>query len=157
MKDYNNMPHGRFFRAYDALVEAYMNNRLNALDCSACAVGNIVKKTTDNPYFMLWSLAREGYFAGRLTNNLSDLEWSLRNIKPTGYSPQEILDIEKIFLDNCGCLMDNGKISQGTYDKNNFDHAPALYAVVEYLYSLEDWQEDTPEAKKALEYFAQAD
>lgn len=76
------------------LYNAYHNNRLNPEDCTACAVGNIL----DN--FDSWKHLSDEHgslklsYVGRVHQNLGR--------KFNGYTPQELLQIEKVFLDSCG-------------------------------------------------------
>ncbi|MFY9241939.1 MAG: Na(+)-translocating NADH-quinone reductase subunit F [Polaribacter sp.] len=84
----------RLEQALIKLYNAYHNNKLNPEDCSACAVGNIL----DN--FDSWKHLTEGHgslqlsYVGRVHQNLGR--------KFNGYTPQEILQIEKVFLEACG-------------------------------------------------------
>lgn len=76
------------------LYNAYHNNLLNPEDCCACAVGNILDNHDS------WKHLTEGHgslklsYVGRVHENLGR--------KFNGYSPTEILQIEKVFLEACG-------------------------------------------------------
>jgi len=159
------MKNERFFRAYNALVDAYINNTLKAYCCTACAVGNIVgaacgkKPSTDSGN--LWSdgsltkWPNVRFDIGTFTNNYHGIKNAMPEIEPTGYSPQEIVKIEEIFMDAFSKIKNEAGINFATYMENPslIDQTPALYAVVDYLYSLEDWDSDNTEAKEALNYF----
>lgn len=84
----------RLEQALIKLYNAYHNNLLNPEDCTACAVGNILDNHDS------WKHLTEGHgslklsYVGRVHENLGR--------KFNGYSPLEILKIEKVFLDACG-------------------------------------------------------
>ena len=159
------MKNERFFRAYNALVDAYINNTLNAMDCTMCAVGNIVgaacgkKPSTDSGNYWSdgslteWPNVRT--VIGLLTNNDHRIKNAMHEIEPTGYSAEQIVKIEEIFMDTIDAIIDEAGTWSMQYKENPslIDHSPALYAVVDYLYSLEDWDSDNTEAKEALNYF----
>ncbi|NCT09879.1 MAG: Na(+)-translocating NADH-quinone reductase subunit F [Flavobacteriia bacterium] len=84
----------RLEQALIKLYNAYHHNLLNPEDCKACAVGNILDNHDS------WKHLTEGHgslklsYVGRVHENLGR--------KFNGYSPSEILQIEKVFLDACG-------------------------------------------------------
>jgi hypothetical protein len=84
----------RLEQALIKLYNAYHNNRLNPEDCTACAVGNIL----DN--FDSWKHLSDAHgslqlsYVGMVHQNLGR--------KFNGYTPQELLKVEKVFLDACG-------------------------------------------------------
>jgi hypothetical protein len=84
----------RLEQALIKLYNAYHNNRLNPEDCTACAVGNIL----DN--FDSWKHLSDAHgslelsYVGKVHQNLGR--------KFNGYSPKELLQIEKVFLESCG-------------------------------------------------------
>lgn len=84
----------RLEQALIKLYNAYHNNLLNPEDCTACAVGNILDNHDS------WKHLTEGHgslklsYVGRVHENIGR--------KFNGYSPLEILKIEKVFLDACG-------------------------------------------------------
>lgn len=84
----------RLEQALTKLYNAYHNNRLHPEDCTACAVGNILdnheswKHLTDGHGSMQLS------YVGKVHQNLGR--------KFNGYSPSELLQIEKVFLEACG-------------------------------------------------------
>ncbi len=84
----------RLEQALIKLYNAYHNNLLNPEDCTACAVGNILDNHDS------WKHLTEGHgslklsYVGRVHENLGR--------KFNGYTPSEILQIEKVFLETCG-------------------------------------------------------
>lgn len=84
----------RLEHALIKLYNAYHNHRLNPEDCTACAVGNIL----DN--FDSWKHLSDKHgslqlsYLGKVHQNLGR--------KFNGYTPQELLQIEKTFLESCG-------------------------------------------------------
>lgn len=84
----------RLEQALIKLYNAYHNNLLNPEDCTACAVGNILDNHDS------WKHLTEGHgslklsYVGRVHENLGR--------KFNGYSPSELLQIEKVFLESCG-------------------------------------------------------
>ena len=84
----------RLEQALIKLYNAYHNNLLNPEDCKACSVGNILDNHDS------WKHLTEGHgslklsYVGRVHENLGR--------KFNGYTPLEILQIEKVFLDACG-------------------------------------------------------
>lgn len=76
------------------LYNAYHNNKLNPEDCTACAVGNILDNHDSWKHLSNQHGSLELSYVGRVHQNLGR--------KFNGYSPQEILQIEKVFLDACG-------------------------------------------------------
>tara|TARA_R110002051_G_scaffold4051_1_gene21493 strand:+ start:751 stop:1212 length:462 start_codon:yes stop_codon:yes gene_type:complete len=84
----------RLENALIKLYNAYHNNRLNPEDCTACAVGNILDNQDSWKHFSNEHGSLELSYVGRVHQNLGR--------KFNGYSPKEILQIEKVFLDSCG-------------------------------------------------------
>ncbi|MCG1036181.1 Na(+)-translocating NADH-quinone reductase subunit F [Polaribacter sargassicola] len=76
------------------LYNAYHNNRLNPEDCTACAVGNILDNKDSWKHLSDFHGSLKLNYVGRVHQNLGK--------KFNGYSPQEILSIEKTFLEACG-------------------------------------------------------
>lgn len=76
------------------LYNAYHNNKLNPEDCTACAVGNILDNHDSWKHLSNQHGSLELSYVGRVHQNLGR--------KFNGYTPQEILQIEKVFLDACG-------------------------------------------------------
>ena len=84
----------RLEQALIKLYNAYHNNRLNPEDYTACAVGNILDNHDSWKHLTSNHGSLELSYVGRVHQNLGR--------KFNGYSPQEILQIEKVFLDACG-------------------------------------------------------
>lgn len=84
----------RLEQALVKLYNAYHNNRLNPEDCAACAVGNILDNHDSWKHLSDRHGSLELNYVGRVHQNLGR--------KFNGYSPLELLQIEKVFLDACG-------------------------------------------------------
>lgn len=84
----------RLEQALIKLYNAFHNNELNPECCAACAVGNILDNKDS------WKHLTEGHgslelsYVGRVHQNLGR--------KFNGYSPLELLQVEKVFLETCG-------------------------------------------------------
>ncbi|WP_439128631.1 Na(+)-translocating NADH-quinone reductase subunit F [Polaribacter sp.] len=84
----------RLENALVKLYKAFHNNTLNPEDCTACAVGNILDNFDSWKHLSNDHGSLELSYVGRVHQNLGR--------KFNGYSPQEIVQIEKIFLEACG-------------------------------------------------------
>ncbi len=84
----------RLEQALIKLYNAYHNNRLNPEDCTACAVGNILDNHDSWKHLSNNHGSLNLSYVGRVHQNLGR--------KFNGYTPLEILQIEKVFLDACG-------------------------------------------------------
>ncbi|QNM84421.1 Na(+)-translocating NADH-quinone reductase subunit F [Polaribacter pectinis] len=84
----------RLEQALIKLYNAFHNNKLNPEDCTACAVGNILDNHDSWKHLSNEHGSLELSYVGRVHQNLGR--------KFNGYSPQEILQIEKVFLEACG-------------------------------------------------------
>lgn len=84
----------RLENALIKLYNAFHNNTLNPEDCTACAVGNILDNHDSWKHLSNQHGSLQLSYVGRVHQNLGR--------KFNGYSPQEILQIEKIFLEACG-------------------------------------------------------
>lgn len=116
----------RFDNAVAKLYNAFHENRLDALDCTMCAVGNICDGSMNwecdprfarNTIFKTWSqyYSEEEIEDGKLV------------IAKSGYSTDELVKVELIFLDAC-------KKTNGNKDQQ----FKGLCAVVEYLCELDN-------------------
>ena len=76
------------------LYNAFHNNKLNPEDCTACAVGNILDNHDSWKHLSNNHGSLELNYVGKVHQNLG------RTFN--GYTPLEILEIEKIFLEACG-------------------------------------------------------
>lgn len=84
----------RLEQALIKLYNAYHNNRLNPEDCTACAVGNILDNHDSWKHLSDEHGSLKLNYVGRVHQNLGR--------KFNGYTPQELLQIEKVFLEACG-------------------------------------------------------
>ena len=84
----------RLEQALIKLYNAYHNNRLNPEDCTACAVGNILDNHDSWKHLSNQHGSLVLNYVGRMHQNLGR--------KFNGYTPQELLKIEKTFLEACG-------------------------------------------------------
>lgn len=82
----------RFNESVEKLYKAYNEGVLNAFNCKACAVGNIVGHSN-------W----KGWISGSPSLRFSKVNWSCANDYPTDekYTPEELKEIEAIFLTEC--------------------------------------------------------
>lgn len=116
----------RFDAAVSKLYNAFHNGTLNAMDCKACAVGNICDNTSD---------------------------WAYNNFKTnTGYSANELEEIESLFMSgskpNGKCWFDFDKkyLGKGYYgwdakfvkSENEDLVFFAMCKVIEYLCELDN-------------------
>jgi hypothetical protein len=115
----------RFDEAVSKLYNAFHDGTLNAMDCEACAVGNICNNNghwDDLPVFQ--STVKWG---NDMEPSQLQLKKAKRVIKESGYSEKELIEIEIIFLKSC-------EFSKGTKEQQ-FN---GLCAVVEYLCELDN-------------------
>ena len=84
----------RLEQALTKLYNAYHNKQLNPEDCAACAVGNILDNHDSWKHLSNDHGSLELSYVGRVHQNLGR--------KFNGYTPLEILKIEKVFLEACG-------------------------------------------------------
>jgi hypothetical protein len=84
----------RLENALIKLYNAYHNNRLNPEDCTACAVGNILDNHESWKHLSDQHGSLKLSYLGSVHQNLGR--------KFNGYTPQELLQIEKTFLESCG-------------------------------------------------------
>ncbi|NJN50290.1 MAG: Na(+)-translocating NADH-quinone reductase subunit F [Polaribacter sp.] len=121
----------RLEQALIKLYNAYHNNKLNPEDCTACAVGNILDNLDSWKHLTLQHGSLNLSYVGRVHQNLGR--------KFNGYSPQEILQIEKVFLEACGFktpLCHYNKKPQNPTDIDNLFNG--LVAVLSYLCELDN-------------------
>jgi len=115
----------RFDNAVTKLYNAYHNGELNAMDCTMCAVGNIC----DNSQAWIDNIAFDSVLQ-RVNNFLPNL-----TIEKTGYSFEELIYVEQIFM--FGKWKDKfyGNWSVGKDKETQFK---GLCAVVDYLCELDN-------------------
>ena len=117
--------------ALTKLYNAFHNNTLDPEDCTACAVGNILDNHDS------WKHLSNEH--GSLQLNYIGTVHQRLGRKFNGYSPQELMEIEKVFLDACGFktpLCHYNPKPQNPKDKEILFHG--LCAVVELLCSLDN-------------------
>ncbi len=120
-------------RLEDALIKlynAFHNNELNPECCSACAVGNILDNHDSWRHLSNEHGSIQLSYVGKVHQNLGR--------KFNGYTPLELLQIEKIFLEACGFIVPlchyNPKPNNPTNKDTMFE---GLCAVVNYLCELD--------------------
>lgn len=121
----------RLEQALIKLYNAFHNNRLNPEDCNACAVGNILDNYDSWKHLSNEHGSMELNYVGRVHQNLGR--------KFNGYTPLEILEIEKVFLEACGFktpLCHYNPKPQNPTDKETLFNG--LCAVVELLCKLDN-------------------
>ena len=121
----------RFNRAVNKLYNAFVDGELNPMDCKACAVGNMCDNNYQWKYFK---------FSQPTLRGLGQAE---NCIKPTGYSAEEILNIESLYMN--GCLVEH--VSEADIEMSNScilekdrpEHLnlKALLLVIDYLAELD--------------------
>ncbi|MBJ6366513.1 Na(+)-translocating NADH-quinone reductase subunit F [Snuella sedimenti] len=84
----------RLEQAVQKLYVAFHNNALNPECCKQCAVGNILDNTESWKHLSDRHGSLKLNYVGMVNQNLGR--------KFNGYTPQELLHIEAIFLKNCG-------------------------------------------------------
>ena len=121
----------RLENALVKLYNAFHNNRLDPEDCTACAVGNILDNHDS------WKHLSNEH--GSLQLNYIGTVHQRLGRKFNGYTPQEILEIEKVFLIACGFetpLCHYNPKPQNPRDKETLFNG--LYAVVSLLCELDN-------------------
>jgi len=115
----------RFENAVTKLYNAFHENRLNAYDCSACAVGNICNNNHE------WSA---NFLATSIDFSIkSQITYPIKHevkklIKESGYTAYQLAKVEALFLNEVE-----------TYDRHNKEHQfKGLCAVIEYLCELDN-------------------
>lgn len=115
----------RLENAITKLYTAFHNNELLAMDCSACAVGNICDN--DASWVLLDTFASSKHFAPWYIANQENTELALSVIKKSGYLPEQLQKVEMLFLEACNFR-----------DGNKQEQFKGLCAVVEYLCELDN-------------------
>lgn len=121
----------RLEQALVKLYNAFHNNILNPECCSVCAVGNILDNHDSWKHLSNEHGSLELSYIGRIHQQL--------NRKFNGYSPKELLQIEKIFLETCGfktplCYYNPKPVNP----RSKETLFKGLSAVVAYLCELDD-------------------
>jgi len=120
----------RLEHALIKLYNAYHNDQLNPEDCTACAVGNILDNHESWKHLTLQHGSLNLSYVGRVHQNLGR--------KFNGYTPNEILQIEKVFLEACGFKTPLCHYNKKPHNPTNKDVLfKGLNAVVDYLCKLD--------------------
>lgn len=136
--------------AVDKLAKAFLNEELNAYDCSACAVGNICDGDRNWNAFIVLGV----YHPNGRINDLCVLNKGLKTIKNSNYLPEELATIERTFLDAISDYRKKNSISNEykiyKLDKNFREEAnyAGLVAVIDLLFSFEEEVNFTVEDKQ---------
>ena len=120
----------RLENALSKLYTAFQTNTLNPECCIQCAVGNICDNKDSWKHF--------SDFHGSLQLNYVGLVHERLGRSINGYTPQQLLKIEAVFLKACGFSVPLNR--KGTKPKNPTSKETlfkGLCAVVEYLCSLD--------------------
>lgn len=121
----------RLEQALIKLYNAFHNDELNPECCAACAVGNILDNVDSWKHLSNNHGSLELSYVGRVHENLGR--------QFNGYSPLELLQTEKIFLEACGFKTPlchyNSKPKKPTNKETLFN---GLCAVVSHLCKLDN-------------------
>lgn len=143
----------RFEKAYNALLNAFMNDTLAKGTCTACAVGNIVADAINAKVYIKddggfgcdddnswWSLLFCTSNDGQIINKISD-DRNVRNyrkkiLKLTGYRWDELAKVEKAFENNTCISFD--AYYRRTEKEIMEDQFSGLMAVMDVLIDLDE-------------------
>jgi hypothetical protein len=120
----------RFENAVMKLYKAFHENRLNATDCTACAVGNICDNSDDWKNNFGHALCLD--YNNGLILKLEEYPKTKTAYFKNGYNQDELHNVEKVFLN----YWLNKPHSSGKTDKDL--QFKGLCAVVEYLAELDN-------------------
>ena len=117
----------RFDEAVKKLYISFHNGTLNAMDCSACAVGNICNGDSN------WKNNMDDY---RILEELTDFDKlnDIKNYFDSGYSAKELANIESIFMFG----FDVKQESFYFIERYPHDNYTAMISVIEYLCELDN-------------------
>ena len=87
----------RFEQAIRKLYEAFHNDELYPECCKQCAVGNILDKTDSWKHFSDFHGSTKLNYVGLVNQNFGK--------RFNGYTPLELLQVEKLFLEACGYIL----------------------------------------------------
>lgn len=122
----------RFENAIKKLYTAFHNGTLHPECCKQCAVGNILDGTDSWKHLSDYHGSLQLNYVGKVHQNLGR--------KFNGYSPQELLHIEALFLEGCGYSLPlnrfKGKKPKNSFDKNS--QFNGLQKVITYLCELDN-------------------
>ncbi len=121
----------RLEAAIKRLYIAFHDNTLNPECCKQCAVGNILNKSES------WKYLSDSH--GSLNLNYVGKVHQTLGRKFNGYTPLEILKIERIFLLACGFTLPlNHKNKKPDHPTDKETLFKGLSAVIEYLCELDN-------------------
>ena len=121
----------RLENALIKLYTAFHKNTLNPEDCAACAVGNILDNLDSWKHLSNEHGSLQLNYVGSVHQNLGR--------RFNGYSPLEILQVEKVFLEACGFKTPLCNYNQKPKDPTNKEVLfNALCAVVALLCELDN-------------------
>lgn len=127
----------RLEKAVTKLYTAFHEGTLNSNDCTACAVGNICN---DNGHWSYLLGDNHGTGILRKTNvsNIDYIETGKEAIKDTEYSAQQILNIEKTFLEGTNFKVNEESYSEEKgFKETKEEQYQGLCNVVAYLCKLD--------------------
>ncbi len=134
----------RLEHALAQLYTAFHSDELNPECCKQCAVGNILGNRD------MWKHLSEGPGTLRLT--YVGLVHQRLGRRFQGYTPEELLRIEAVFLEACGYELPFGPNTHKPLDPSNKEMLfNGLCAVVTFLCSL-DGVEDVTDYARLFEY-----
>ena len=112
----------RFTKAVTKLYNAFHAGELEALDCGACAVGNICNNST------AWPNAGKFYDNSFSYASPSQTRYAKQVIERSGYSIEELIQVELLFIEAA---------SLSVVVESKESQFKGLCAVIEYLCELE--------------------
>lgn len=134
----------RLDAAIKKLYIAFHKNTLNPECCKQCAVGNILDNTENWKYFSNNHGSLNLNYVGKVNQTLGK--------KFNGYTPQELLTIEHIFLTSCGYKLPlHHKNKRPKNLKSKSLLFEGLSAVIEYLCEL-DQEKNVMNYKQIFKY-----
>ena len=120
----------RLEKALDKLYTAFYNEELNPENCCHCAVGNICDNIDAWKHFTDYHGSTRLNYLGRLNQALGK--------RINGYSPQELLNTEAIFLNACGySLTSRNRLLKPAKVVHREMMFKGLCAAIEYLCRLD--------------------
>lgn len=120
----------RLEMALDKLYIAFYNEELNPENCCHCAVGNICDNIDAWKHFTDYHGSTQLNYLGRLNQTLGK--------RINGYSPQELLNTEAIFLNACGyTLTSRNRLLKPAKVVQREMMFKGLCAAIEYLCKLD--------------------
>ncbi|GAA3578174.1 Na(+)-translocating NADH-quinone reductase subunit F [Snuella lapsa] len=120
----------RLEQAVQKLYVAFHSNKLNPECCKQCAVGNILDNTESWKYLSDRHGSLKLNYVGIVNQNLGR--------KFNGYTPQELLHIEAIFLKACGYSLPlHYRGTRPTHPEDKDLLFKGLCAVIAYLCKLD--------------------